>query len=85
VVGGTVVLDGAGGAIVVLGDGGAPAVVAGEVELRVADVPDRPARPRWAGAVWKLSSPTSPAAVAPITITGRFMSGGLSGRTADAA
>jgi hypothetical protein len=78
-VGGTAEFGGAvvvlvGGGAVVLGDGGPPAAEEVEGGVGVADAPDKPAMPRWAGAVWKLSSPTSPATVATTTMTGRFMS-----------
>jgi hypothetical protein len=63
------------GTVDVLGAGGGGAPVAMEVEgaLGAADVPDRPATPRRAGDVWKLSSPISPTMVAPITMIGRFI------------
>ena len=52
---------------------------------RAADKPGRPARPRRAGAVWKLSSPTRPATVATTTITDRLMGVGSVGHAADSA
>jgi len=51
---------------------GGPAATEVVGEVRVTEAPDKPPRVRLAGLVWKLSTPASPAAVAPITIGARL-------------
>ena len=60
--------------------GGAAATLDGE-EPSVEEVPDAEPSPSDADRVWKVSTPTSPAIVAPITIGARLMGSSSSART----